>query len=169
MNKLTYSELYEVIDNYIECKRDFSIICDKELAEDISDYTCDYKWDNQDETFDERDEYLVSFDFSGNSNDFYIEPLRTKKGIIKVHETADLFIGLDLEDGQDEIERKIECKTLSYFELVDKDESNKCNCIICNIDSYVERLQNTCCPHCIKEIIEEIVADTINFLNTDED
>ena len=62
-----------------------------------------------------------------------------------------------------------------YFDLLDletqiEDEKveDNCNCEVCideMLDEYVARLEEVCCPECMKEILHELVAEILEGMD----
>jgi hypothetical protein len=169
-NKINWSELCDIIDGHVDCAESFTLLCDRELTEKILEYWEDCEFEHEYISVNNSDEYIVSIFCHDDEVDFGVEPLKTKTGKIKGHETGDLFIFIDTDE--DEIEKQIECVTLSYCELVeddnfeedDEDFEDICNTEKCPRCSMIAEMASDIWDADDEEDVFEILKDIINMI-----
>ena len=179
-NKITLSNIEDIIDNHLEAERGFVFVCDETISNYIMDYL-DNGYGIEEEypegAEENIDEYYVTVDFYKGEPKLYCGNARTNSGRYKYSDinNCDYFIDdeTDMCDITADKMLKGENCTWSWFEIVPEEDEDcdECDCDYdCDncefnededptideiIDEYVNLLEEVApCPDCMKRVLE---------------
>jgi hypothetical protein len=130
-NKLTLSNIEQVIDNHFNTCTNFVFVCGYDLAEYISDYIED-DYDLEDENnalfVVDIDEYYVSVWFDIGKPMFFCENARGLSGKYKWSDApnCDYFIETDMTEDESDEKLRSDGGTWSWFTIVDEEDCENC-------------------------------------------
>lgn len=185
-NKLTLSDIYQVIDSHIENQIQFMFVVNRDLAELICEYVADNYdlYDEEMQLSDKYKDYYVSLYYDGDEVSFYCESARGYNGEYKwsdaMENRVDYFICNDMS------EEEADDKLLGYmctWSWIDVDweeddnvaESSLCKCCECKNSDSCDEYECTCkdmveenelcqCDECRKERFYHLLTDTLNCI-----
>jgi hypothetical protein len=182
-NKLTLSNIYQVIDNHIESETQFMFVTDKNLAELICEYVADnYNlYDEDMELSDKYKDYYVSLYYDEDGVSFYCETARGISGEYKftdaMEDHVDYFVCNGMSEHDVNIKLQGENCTWSWIDLKednqeyiedcededleDNELEEQCDCPECTKNMYLAEsvrtmFENQLCPQHIFKMLQDI-------------
>ncbi|OHD34690.1 MAG: hypothetical protein A2086_02750 [Spirochaetes bacterium GWD1_27_9] len=178
-NKLTLSDIKNVINIHIEESRNFLMVVNKPLAIYISEYL-DEEYDIVDEDEDlDNDEFYVNMWFDEGGIRFYCESAKGYdhyKFVDPFDQFVDYFIFTDTNMTKEEVDKYLNGDgTWSWCEMVEdvndiedceeNDLEDEYECPICEAKSEVDAL--CCCNECLEDEIKDSIGECLDKIFND--